>query len=379
VRSQAGSIAVTGGRDLAGAPVEVAAVDGVIAAGPVPSLPALDATGLTVAPGYLDLQVNGAAGIDITAEPERLWDVGAALPRFGVTGFLPTVVTSPARVRDRALAALAAGPPAGWVGARPLGLHFEGPMIAPGRVGAHAAAHLLVPSLALIAGWSRAAGVAMVTLAPELPGAAEVIGALAERGVVVAAGHTDATAACARAAVDAGVRAVTHLFNAMAPMHPREPGLAGAVLAGLPVVAGVIVDGHHVAHEMIRLAWRALGPRRRLLVSDATAGLGAPAGRYRLGDAEIASDGQAVRTPGGALGGSACGLDACVRNVVAYTGCAPADAVAAVTSVPASLLETAERGSLRPGAAADLVLLDPDLRVAMTVVGGVVAYRRPDG
>jgi len=370
---------VTGGRDLAGAPLDVHAVSGVVVDGPRPGTAVLDARGLTVAPGYVDLQVNGAAGVDVTAEPERLWDVAAALPRFGVTAFLPTVVTAPPAARTRALAALAAGPPSGWVGARPLGLHFEGPMIAPARAGAHSDTYVVPPGQEVINGWSSEAGVAMVTLAPELPGAREVIQALARRGVVVAAGHTDASAACARDAVDAGVRAVTHLFNAMAPIHHRDPGLAGAVLAGLPVAAGLIADGRHLDPEILRIAWRALGDGRRLLVSDGCAGLGAPPGGYRLGDVAITSDGTTARTDGGGLGGSVSGLDSCVRNAVAFTGCDPGEAVAAATAAPAALLGAPNPGSLRAGAAADIVLLDGDLRVVATVVGGVVAHRGVDG
>jgi N-acetylglucosamine-6-phosphate deacetylase len=369
---------VTGGRDLAGAALDVYAVGGVVADGPRPSLPVLDARGLIVAAGYVDLQVNGAAGVDISSEPERMWEVAAALPRFGITAFLPTVVTAPPATRARALAALASGPPPGWVGARPLGLHFEGPMIAPARAGAHSDEHIVPPGPGVIEGWSRDAGVAMVTLAPELPGARHVIRELARRGVVVAAGHTDATAACARDAVDAGVRFVTHLFNAMAPIHHRDPGLAGAVLAGLPVAASMIVDGRHLDPDIVRIAWRALGDRRRLLVSDACAGLGAPPGRYRLGGVAITSDGAVARTDGDGLGGTVCGLDECVRNTVAITGCAPGEAVAAATAAPAALLGAGTLGSLRPRAAADLVLLDEDLQVVATVAAGVVAHRRVD-
>jgi N-acetylglucosamine-6-phosphate deacetylase len=369
---------VTGGRDLAGVALDVYAVGGVVVDGPGPSLPVLDARGLTVAAGYVDLQVNGGAGIDITSQPERLWEVAAALQRFGITAFLPTVVTAPPATRARALAALAAGPPPGWVGARPLGLHFEGPMIAPARAGAHSGEHIVPPGVEVIEGWSPGTGVAMVTLAPDMPGARPVIEELARRGVVVAAGHTDASAACARDAVDAGVRSVTHLFNAMAPMHHRDPGLAGAVLAGLPVAASMIVDGRHLDPDIVRIAWRALGDGRRLLVSDACAGLGAPPGRYRLGDVAITSDGATARTDGGGLAGTVCGLDECVRNTVAITGCGPEEAVAAATSAPAALLGDGAPGALRPGAAADLVLLDEDLHVVATVAAGVVAHRRVD-
>ena len=187
---------------------------------------------MTTVSGLVDLQVNGAAGIDLTAEPHRLWEVASALPAYGVVAFVPTVITSDPAAREQALATLAAGPPAGWTGAEPLGLHFEGPMIAPSRKGAHPEHWLRPPSLDLVDGWSREAGVVMATIAPELPGALEVIERLVSEGVVVSVGHTAADAAAVRAAVEAGARCVTHLGNAMAPMQTREPGPVGVALAG---------------------------------------------------------------------------------------------------------------------------------------------------
>ncbi|HYF74548.1 MAG TPA: N-acetylglucosamine 6-phosphate deacetylase, partial [Nocardioides sp.] len=240
-----------------------------------------------VVSGLVDAQVNGAAGIDLTAEPDRLWEVAAALPAYGVVAFVPTVITSDPAARDQALATLAAGPPAGWSGAEPLGLHFEGPMIAPTRKGAHPERWLRPPSLDLVDGWSRESGVAIVTIAPELPGALEVIERLSGRGVVVSVGHTAASAAEVAAALDAGARCLTHLGNAMAPMQAREPGPVGTAFGGDHVtgpVAGLIVDGHHLDPLFVRTAWRTLGPDRFLSVSDTTAGLGLRDGPARLGD-----------------------------------------------------------------------------------------------
>ena len=288
----------------------------------------LDAAGLCVVPGFVDLQCNGGFGIDLASEPERLWELAALLPRSGVTAWLPTIVTGPPEVRARALAALRAGPPPALADvplATPLGLHLEGPFLAPDRRGAHDPAWLrpprrlgrlppvrpsrprglgLVPAAsrtwrpatptpagpassrlfpgalqgaeelaAEVAGWSPEAGVALVTLAPELPGALDLVRALAGRGVVVSAGHSSATAAQAEAAIDAGVRYVTHLFNAMAPLHHREPGLAGVALTDDGVAAGLIADGIHVDARAVRLAARALGPRLSL-VTDAVAAQG---------------------------------------------------------------------------------------------------------
>jgi N-acetylglucosamine-6-phosphate deacetylase len=329
-----------------------------------------------VGPGFVDLQVNGAAGIDITNEPERLWEVAAALPRFGVTSFLPTVVSSPRDVVERALAILAAGPPAGRRGARALGLHLEGPFLSPRRAGAHDPRWLTAPSLTGIDGWQRDRGVALVTLAPELPGAVPVIRELSRRGVVVSLGHTEADADAARRAVFAGARAVTHLFNAMPSMHHRAPGLVGAVLGGLDVVAGLIADGVHLAPDALRVAWRALGPERRLLVSDGAAAMGAPAGGYLVGGTAIVSDGREVRTADGSLAGTAAGLDAGVRAAWSVTGCSRAEAVAAATATPARLLGRDDVGTLREGALGDVVLLGERMEVVATVVGGAVAYRR---
>ena len=351
-------------------------VDGLVDCGVGRSARTIDVTDCIVAPGYVDLQVNGAAGIDLTSEPERLWEVAAALPRFGVTSFLPTIITSPPEVVARALGVLAAGPPAGWVGARPLGLHLEGPMVAPRQVGAHSAQHIVAPSRDLVAGWSCQAGVAMVTLAPELPGASEVITELASRGVVVAAGHSDASGDEAQAAVDVGLAAVTHLFNAMAPLHHRESGLAAAVLGELDIPASLISDGMHVSPQMVRVAWRALGADRCILVSDAAAPLGAPPGRYVLAGRPVILDGRSCRTEEGGLAGGIVGLDGCVRNLLAMTGCTAAQAIGAATATPARLLGRADLGSLELGSFGDVVVLDADLQVVMSLVAGNVVYRR---
>jgi N-acetylglucosamine-6-phosphate deacetylase len=322
----------------------------------------VDARDLFVAPGLVDLQCNGALGLDVTSAPERLWDLAARLPRFGVTAWLPTVVTAPPGTVDAALAALAAGPPPGWVGAHPLGLHLEGPFLAPSARGAHRREHLRAPSAAEAAAWSPEAGVALVTLAPELPGALELVAELAGRGVIVSLGHTTATLAEARGGVAAGATWVTHLFNAMAPLHHREPGLVGLALGDERLRVGLIADGVHVAPEVVALAQRLLGPRLTL-VTDAVAAMGEPG-----------TDGERIRTADGALAGSALSLDQAVRNLVAFSGCSSAEALAAASVAPAAVLGDAGRGTLEPGARADVVLLTPDLEVVATWVGGELAH-----
>jgi N-acetylglucosamine-6-phosphate deacetylase len=339
----------------------------------------LDATGLLVAPGLIDLQVNGAAGVDLTATPERLWEVAAALPRHGVTSFLPTVVTTGPGTRRRALETLAAGRPADVrPGADPLGLHIEGPMLAPGRCGAHDPALLRLPGEALIAGWSAAAGVAMVTLAPELPGALDVIRTLTARGVVVSLGHTAATLAQMEAAVAAGARAVTHLYNAMPGLGHREPGPVGAVLGGDTLVAGGIVDGHHIHPRTVAATWRAIGPERFWAVSDTTAALDQPPGRGRLGGKTVLIGDGTVRLADApdTLAGSAVGLDDCVRLLARFTGAPPALALAAATAVPARLVGRPDLGTLRVGAVADIALFTPGLETVATIAGGVLRYHR---
>jgi len=366
---------VRGGRDAAGRWVDVSIADGRIVPAATEHDTVFDAAGLTVLPGLLDLQVNGAVGIDLTAEPERLWEVAAALPAYGVTAFLPTVITSAADNRDRALATFGHGPPAGRVGAEPLGLHFEGPMIAAERKGAHSERWLQPPSPEMVAGWSRATGVRMVTLAPELPGALDVIETLVARGVVVSIGHTAATAAEVEAAIRAGATLITHLGNAMPPVSAREPGPMGVALAGPDLVAGVIADGHHLHPTTLALAWRSLGPDRFLAVSDCTAALGLPDGATRLGEYDVHVAGGSVRLPDGTLAGSAASLPQCLRHLLAATGCSLADAVVTATATAARVVGDSSRGSLAPGRRGDLTVVDSALNVVATVVGGQVVHQ----
>ncbi len=333
----------------------------------------VDGTGLRATPGFVDLQCNGALGIDLASEPERLWEIGAALPRWGVTAWLPTIVTTPPGIVDRALAALAEGPPPAWAGAWPLGLHLEGPFLAPRARGAHPEGLLREPTLAAIDGWSRARGIAVVTIAPELDGALEVIRALVAAGVVVSLGHSSATATQASAALDEGATGVTHLFNAMAPLHHREPGLAGVALTDARVHVGLIVDGVHVHPQVVALAQRALGPRLTL-VTDAVAALGMAPGVHALGRTTVTAGDDGVRLPDGTLAGSNLAMDRAVRNLVELTGCGVPTALDAASAAPARLVRDASRGSLRVGARADVVLLDANLEVAMTIVGGEVVH-----
>ncbi|TIC85805.1 N-acetylglucosamine 6-phosphate deacetylase [Nocardioides sp. GY 10113] len=376
-----GDLVIRGGSAADGASCDVTIAAGRIAspAAAAPGAGVLDATGLTVLPGWLDLQVNGVAGIDLTLEPERLWEAAAALATYGVTAFLPTVITSAPQARERALAALRDGPPAGWAGAMPLGLHFEGPMIAEERKGAHPARWLRAPAPEIVDGWRRQAGVAMVTIAPELPGALEVISALVAAGVVVSIGHTTAGSDLVLAALDRGARMVTHLGNAMPPVLARDPGPAGVALGDARVTAGVIADGHHLHRASLAAYASALGPERLLAVTDCTAALGLPDGPARLGDQHVVVAGGTVRLADGTLAGSGAALAQCLRELRAATGWSLSDVAATCTRTAADLIDDRARGRLEVGARGDVTLVDEKLDVVATVVGGRVVHHTDGG
>ena len=234
----------------------------------------------------------------------------------------------------------------------------------------------MAPSATVIDGWSRDGGVLMATIAPELPGALDVIRALAARGVLVSVGHTEASAAQVDAAVRAGASLVTHLGNAMPPLRAREPGPFGAALGGSALVAGVIADGHHLDPLTLRAAWRALAPDRFLAVTDTTAALGLPDGPARLGDQDVTVLNGTVRLADGTLAGSAASLPDCLRVLIAMTGCGLASAAACATSLPAALVGDATRGRLSPGARGDVTVLDGAFDVVATVVAGRVVHDR---
>ena len=280
----------------------------------------IEAAGLLLMPGLVELQINGAFGMDFSAEPESIYTVAAELPRYGVTRFLPTIVTSPLEQINRAQAVLKDGVPAGFRGARPIGLHIEGPFLNPERKGAHRPEYLRRPSITDYAGLAPDSGVRLVTLAPELAGAREVIIELSRRGVVVSAGHSMATFDQARASFRAGIRYATHLFNAMSPLHQFDPGLVGAVLGEPGWRFGLIADGIHVHPALVDLVWKLSGPGQMTLVSDAMAALGMPQGRYRLGDLEVIVDETSARLPDGVLAGSILPHPVALRNLMRFTG-----------------------------------------------------------
>jgi len=320
-------------------------------------------------PGLVDLQVNGFRGIDVLqATSDELATLGLELARTGVLWYQPTLVTAPPELTRLALATI--GSAAGGPGARILGAHLEGPFLSPERAGAHPVRLLREPNLDLLASFLVAGcAVGTVTLAPELPRAAELVDALVDRGIVVSVGHTDATAMVARAAFDQGARTVTHLFNAMRPLGHRDPGVAGVALARPDVIVQLIADGVHLAPETILTAWRAA--RGRLaLVSDVTAAGGLGDGTFRLGTVEIHVDGGVSRLPDGTLAGAVRPLAWGLRMLVEL-GVPIVEAVDAVTRTPARVLGREDVGRLSLGGPADLVVLDDDFAVGAVLVGGV--------
>jgi N-acetylglucosamine-6-phosphate deacetylase len=317
------------------------------------------------APGFVDVQVNGFGGVDfLETDGEGYLQAGEALLETGVTSFLPTLITAP---ETDLLAALAEVPTAS-VGPRILGVHLEGPFLAGRRLGTHRADGRRDPDVALLDRLLAAGPVRMMTLAPELPGALELIDWLVAREVVISCGHSDADAAQAHEAFDRGARAVTHIHNAHRRWRPRDPGLAGAALVRPEVSVQAIVDGVHLAPDTAYGAF--LAARERFcLVTDAIEAAMLDPGEYELGERAVRVRDGAVRLPDGTLAGSVLTMDEAVRNLVA-SGADWKDAVHAASTAPARLLRRDDLGRLEPGAPAHLNVLDDDLRVTRTLVSG---------
>ena len=348
---------------------DVAVADGCVAAlGCAPA----GAGGLAI-PGLIDLHVHGIAGVDFQADGmDGHHRAGPALLATGVTAYQPAFVCAPPGALEAAVGELAGaaprGAPADGRAPRMLGAHLEGPFLSAERLGTHDPAHRRDPDDGELDRLLAAGPVAEVTLAPELPGALALVERLAGRGIVASIGHTDATAAQTRAAVAAWARSVTHLCNAMRPLHHREPGPIGVALTTDALTIELIVDGHHLAAEIVRLVWRAAAGRVAL-VTDGTAAAGMPDGDYHVGGIAVTLADGAVRNAAGALAGSALTMIDAVRNLHAL-GVPLADAVGAATRVPARLAGRDDLGVVRPGAPADLVVLDDRLDVRTTLVAG---------
>lgn len=332
--------------------------------------------GLAVA-GFVDLQVNGYAGADFNATDVDGYRVaGDGLARTGVTAYQPTLVSQPLASYWHALEVAAAaveehGP---GPGPRILGVHMEGPFLAPAYCGAHDPAHMLAPDIELADRFCAQGVVTYMTIAPELDGGLELVSHLVGRGVVVSLGHSGADAETAHRAYDLGARTVTHLHNAQHRWTHRDPGLPGVALTRRDVVVQAIVDLVHLAPETV-LAAVAAAPGRFAAVTDTIAAGGMPPGTYRLGDRDVHVTERDARLEDGTLAGSLATLDATVRTLVEL-GVDLRTALASVTSVPAGLVGRPDLGTLRPGTPADVVCLDDALHVTRTLVRGCEAFAR---
>lgn len=328
-----------------------------------------------IVPGLIDLQVNGGFGFDLSTDGGSVAPLAAKLPITGVTSFLPTLISWPLQVYPRLLQDWEQAA-RGTRGAEVLGVHLEGPYLNPQRAGAHNPDYLRVPAIAELAPWVGSTHVRLVTLAPELPGALDLIAYLRMRGIVVSVGHSNATYAEALAAFRSGVSWGTHLFNAMSPFAHREPGLAGALLSS-DVPCGLIVDGVHVDPAAVNAAWRAKGSRGLTLVTDAMSAMGMPPGRYSLGERSVLVDATSARLDNGTLAGSVLQMDSAIRNMIAYTGCSLSEAITMASTTPARVIGVEDRkGQIAPSFDADLVVLDESLHIELTMVGGQVSYSR---
>lgn len=342
-----------------------------VGTGTAPEGDTVDAAGGWVVPGFVDIHCHGGGGEAFTnPDLTRVARGVAAHRRHGTTTTLASLVSRPIPELARQIAALAELAEDGLIA----GVHLEGPFLSAARCGAHDPAILCPPdrdSVTTVLTAGRGA-VRMVTLAPELDGAVPAVRQLVDAGVIAALGHTDAIAAQVVPAVDAGATVATHLFNGMRPLHHREPGPIGALLDDERVTVELICDLVHLHPMAVRLAAHHAGRARTVLVTDAIAAAGVGDGVYDIGGLEVrVTDGVPTLTGGGSLAGSTLTMDAAFRNLVAGCGLSVPDAVAATATRPAALLGLAgQTGEIRPGLAADLVLLDTELRPVRVLARG---------
>jgi N-acetylglucosamine-6-phosphate deacetylase len=332
-----------------------------------------------LAPGFFDIHIHGGAGVDLMrAAPEEFPRLGQFLASHGVTGYFPTTVAAPLDATCAALDRVAEGieaaqkQPAGSVQAQPLGIHLEGPFLSHKRRGVHPPEYLVEPTVPIFDRlWQAARGlVRMMTIAPEIPGAIEVIAEAAKRNVCVSIGHSDAQFPAAQNAVSAGARHATHTFNAMRPLDHRDPGIIAEVLTDDRLTADIIVDGIHVSPPMVQIFMKAKGTERAVLITDAISATGMPDGHYQLGPIEVdVKDGKC--TSNGSLAGSVLTMDRAVRNVTQFAHWSLKDAVRAASLNPARAVGFAgQQGSLASGSEANFVVLNSSGEVLKTVVRG---------
>jgi N-acetylglucosamine-6-phosphate deacetylase len=335
-------------------------------------------TDKTAVPGFVDLHIHGAGGHDVMEGSDAaLRSVARKVSEFGTTSIVATTVTASTDATLRAVEGIST-----YIAhqhetdeprAEVLGIHFEGPFISKQRRGVHPSEWIQLPSAETLGRFLKAAAgnARILTIAPEVLGAAPCIDAARGAGLVVSIGHTDATYEQARAAMARGARSATHVYNAMRPFTHRDPGVIGAVLTSPDINAELIADGVHVEEAAMKLLLMAKGAAHVTLVSDGLSATGMPDGKYTLGGFEVTVSGGVCRNAEGILAGSTLTLDRALRNIVAL-GTPLADAVRMLTLNPATLLGIEfKKGSLRVGADADILLLDEDLRVANVWARGI--------
>ena len=336
------------------------------------------ATDKTAIPGFIDIHIHGAGGHDVMeGNDTALRAITRKVSQYGTTSFVATTVTASIENTLRAVEGIAGYIAQQYETEEPradvLGIHFEGPFISKERRGVHSAQWIQLPSAETLGRMlkSAAGSARMLTIAPEVLGAAPCIDAARQAGLVVSMGHTDATYEQARAAIARGAHSATHVYNAMRPFTHRDPGVIGAVLTTPEVNAELIADGVHVEEGAMKLLLLAKGSEHVTLVSDGLSATGMPDGKYMLGGMEVIVSGGVCRNADGVLAGSTLTLDRALRNIVALGTPLP-DAVRMLTLNPASLLGIEfKKGSLRVGADADILLLDESLHLAGIWARGV--------
>jgi N-acetylglucosamine-6-phosphate deacetylase len=331
-----------------------------------------DLEGHILLPGFIDVQVNGGGGVLFNDDPslESIRAIGAAHRRFGTTGFLPTLISDDLDTIGQAIAAVQSSLDLHLPGA--LGIHIEGPFLNWARRGVHDPKHLRLLDSGVVSLLCRLrGGRTVLTLAPEMT-TTDMIARLAAGGILLSAGHSDANFAQTSAAIAHGVRGFTHLFNAMAPLAPREPGIVGAALYDANTWCGIIVDGHHVDPVMLKLALRCKRHDRFMLVTDAMPAVGSPEPSFVLQGRTITVADGVCRDENGTLAGTALDMATAVRNAVSLLGLSVAEAARMASEYPAEFLGLEfEMGRIAPGLRANLVLLDDELQVQRTWIDGV--------
>ena len=334
----------------------------------------VDLEGQLLLPGFIDVQVNGGGGVLFNDDPgpESIRAIGAAHRTFGTTGFMPTLISDDLDTIGRALAAVQSALDAGMPGV--LGIHIEGPILNWARRGVHSSKHLRLLDTGLVALLSRLrGGRTVLTLAPEMT-TPDVIAKLAAAGILVSAGHSDASYAETTAAIAHGLRGFTHLFNAMARLEPRDPGIVGAALYDENTWCGIIVDGHHVDPVMLKLALRCKRHDRFMLVTDGMPTVGSTNSTFVLQGRTIRVVDGICRDENGTLAGTTLDMAAAVRNAVTLLGLSIAEAARMASEYPAEFLGLGhELGRIAPGYRANLVLMDDEFKVQRTWIEGVAS------